>query len=125
MIDKPGTVDRDDAIWCESAGDGWDAVVHIACFADVVPTGGSVDLQAARRMRTIYLPNKVVPMLPRPVEDAATLHPDHTRASVSVNFHINADGTVSDAHVAQGRLSGGVAMDYAQATAALTNETHP
>lgn len=125
MIDKPDTIDRDDALWCEPAGDGWDAVVHIACFADVIPIGSSADMHAARQMRTIYLPNKVIPMLPRRIEDAATLHPEHARDSVRVSFHVDATGAVSGARAALGRLTNAVAMDYATATAAVAEENHP
>lgn len=74
MIDRAEARDRDDAIWVVPAGDGWDAVVHIADVVDRVTPGGEADQRAGRQLRTIYLPDsKSVPMLPRGVQHAAAL----------------------------------------------------
>src|ERR1043165_1005961 len=125
MVDGPDTVDRDDAIWVERSDNGWDVAVHIACVADIVPPGGVADRGAAQRKRTIYLPDNVVPMLPRETEDRATLHPHKPRPVITVAFHVGFDGTVAHSHVAESTLANSVAMDYAEATAAITDPVHP
>lgn len=125
MIDGPDTVDRDDAIWVVRDGAGWNVAVHIACVADIVQAGGAADRHAARQKRTIYLPDKVLPMLPRATEDRATLHPHKPRPVITVSFHVAHDGIVSQASVAEGTLTSPVAMDYATATAAIDDPEHP
>ncbi len=125
MIDSPDTVDRDDAIWVDRGGDGWDVAVHIACVADLVAAGDPADRHAARQKRTIYLPDRVLPMLPRDIEDRATLHPQKPRPVMTVSFHVGLDGIVSQANVAEGTLTDPVALDYATATAAISDPSHP
>ncbi|MGW4527845.1 ribonuclease catalytic domain-containing protein [Amycolatopsis sp. NPDC004378] len=125
MIDGPDTVDRDDAIWVERDGDGWDVTVHIACVADIVAAGGPADRRAAQKKRTIYLPDGVLPMLPRAIEDRATLHPQKPRPVITVAFRVGLDGIVSQTSLAEGTLASPVAMDYATATAAITDPGHP
>lgn len=87
--------------------------------------GGDADRRASDRLRTMYLPDKVVPMLPPRVETATTLHPHQPRVTLTVAFHVTADGTVTGARVGVGRLQGAEVADYAQATAALTDTGHP
>lgn len=125
MIDRAGTRDRDDAIWAQGAGDGWDLAVHIARVADVVPVGSAADQHAAQRVLTAYLPRDTVPMLPRAIEQAATLSADRECPTVRVSWHLAGDGTPSDVRVGEGRLRHAAAMDYAEATAAITDRAHP
>ena len=125
MIDRDGTPDRDDAIWAETADGGWELTVHVACAADAVRPGSPADQRAARQAQTIYLPDRTIPMLPRPTGEAATLSPGHDRPAMRVTWHVATDGTASGARIRESRLRNPVAMDYAAATAAITDRDHP
>lgn len=125
MIDGPNTVDRDDAFRVQRDGSGWAAAVHIACVADIVPVGGPADRRAAQRKRTVYLPDRALPMLPRNTEHRATLHPNKPRPVITVTFHIGLDGIVSQTNITETTLTNPVAMDYAAATAAIHDPSHP
>jgi ribonuclease R len=125
MIDRAGTPDRDDAIWAEEAGDGWDLAVHVACAADTVRPGSAADQRAARQAQTLYLPDKTISMLPRSSEHAATLASGRECATLRVTWHLAANGTASGVRVSEGRLRDPVALDYAAATAAISDRAHP
>jgi exoribonuclease-2 len=67
-IDDEETLEIDDAISCETLADGETRVrIHIALVADLVSKGGPMDMEAAARGATFYLPEITVRMLPDPV----------------------------------------------------------
>ncbi len=65
-IDPIDAKDFDDAISLERdpRSQHWLLSVHIADVAHFVPTGGALDREARRRGTSVYLPGRVVPMLP-------------------------------------------------------------
>lgn len=125
MIDSPSTRDRDDAVWVEPEGAGWNVTVHIALVADAIPADGDLDRALLRRPWTVYRPDRIIPMLPPALGAVRTLHPHRPRDTVAVDFHVAPDGTVSRAHVTRGRLTRPHATDYATATAAMDDAAHP
>lgn len=125
MVDRDGAPDRDDAIWAETADDGWELSVHVTCAADAVLPGSPADQRAARQGQTIYLPDKTIPMLPRPAGAAATLAPGRECPTVEITWHTAADGTASDTRIREGRLRNPVPVNYEDATAAITDRDHP
>ena len=74
-IDDEETLEIDDAISCEPlAHDGMRLRIHIALVADFVSRGGPMDIEAAARGATFYLPETTVRMLPDAVStDRASL----------------------------------------------------
>ena len=48
-IDRPGTRERDDAIWVEKTSYGYAAQVHIADVSELVPAGSLIDIEARER----------------------------------------------------------------------------
>ena len=63
-IDPDDAKDFDDAIDVEQAGRGWRLGVHIADVAAYVTPGSALDREARRRGNSVYLPDRVIPMLP-------------------------------------------------------------
>src|SRR5215469_18215204 len=63
-IDPDDARDFDDAIHVERIGSGWRLGVHIADVAAYVEPDSSLDREARRRGNSIYLPDRVIPMLP-------------------------------------------------------------
>ena len=93
-IDDDETIEIDDAISCEPLNDGELRVrIHIALVADYVPKGGAVDIEAAARGATVYLPETTVRMLPDPIStDAASLMAGQTRHVLTTDVRLAPDG---------------------------------
>src|ERR1044071_6075128 len=63
-IDPDDARDFDDAINVEKTGSGWRLGVHIADVAAYVEPNSPLDREARRRGNSVYLPDRVIPMLP-------------------------------------------------------------
>src|SRR5204863_7438321 len=64
-IDPGDARDFDDAINVEKLPNGgWQLGVHIADVAAYVEPGSALDREARRRGNSVYLPDRVIPMLP-------------------------------------------------------------
>lgn len=121
MIDRPGSADRDDAIWVQATRDGWDAYVHIADVARVVEPGSPADVEAARRCWSVYLPDRTIRMLPRDREHTASLGTGTQIPTCLIQMHIGRDGALTLAEFLRGTLTRPVPMSHEQAAAALTD----
>ncbi|MFO0859468.1 MAG: ribonuclease R family protein [Phycisphaerales bacterium] len=64
-IDPPDAKDYDDAISIKKLADGgWELGVHIADVAYFIPPGSAIDEEARDRCNSVYLPRRVIPMIP-------------------------------------------------------------
>jgi ribonuclease R len=91
-IDPETAKDFDDAISVRREGDGLRAWVHIADVSHFVPAGSALDLGAARRSFSAYVPGQVAPMLPpRLSDDLCSLRPNEDRLCVTVEIPFDAD----------------------------------
>ena len=63
-IDGEDTKDLDDAITVSSEPEGYLLMVHIADVSEYVREGGALDRDAFLKGTSVYLPDRVVPMLP-------------------------------------------------------------
>ncbi|GAA1673766.1 hypothetical protein GCM10009830_20160 [Glycomyces endophyticus] len=125
MIDAATTVDRDDAVWIEPLGDGFEVWIHIARAADHVRTGGPTDTEARARVHTRYRADHTRHMLPAPVVEAVSLTPDHPCDTFTVHLRIDPAGRVVDAELGPGRLTRSWTMTHAEAATAATDPAHP
>ncbi len=93
-IDPVDARDFDDAISISRTRDGGYALgVHIADVSHYVPWGTSVDLEARRRGTSVYLADRVLPMLPeRLSNDLCSLRPHEDRLAVTVDMTLDANG---------------------------------
>jgi len=96
-VDPPQARDLDDALSVEVLPGGRVRVgVHIADVTHYVKPGSLIDEEAKKRSVTLYLVNKVYPMLPRVLSNnLCSLIPHVDRYAFSVFYIINPDGTVS------------------------------
>jgi exoribonuclease II len=97
-IDDEETVEIDDAISCEPLDDGGFHVrIHIALVTDFVPKGGPMDIEAAARGATVYLPETTVRMLPDRVStDAASLVAGEERHVLTTDLRLSSSGELTD-----------------------------
>ena len=63
-IDPDDAKDFDDAVSLKREGNKWVLGVHIADVSHYVKPGSDIDLEAAKRGNSVYLPGEVIPMLP-------------------------------------------------------------
>lgn len=101
-IDPVDARDFDDAISLERIErDHWRLGVHIADVAHFVPAGTALDREAFNRATSVYLPDRVLPMLPEIISNSlASLQPDRVRYTKTVFIEFTPDGArvASDVH---------------------------
>jgi ribonuclease R len=97
-IDPADAKDHDDALSVRALDKGrWEVGVHIADVSHYVPEDGPVDLEARRRGTSVYLVDRVIPMLPEALSgDACSLRAGVERLAVSVFLTLDASGAVLD-----------------------------
>lgn len=96
-IDGEDARDFDDAVFAERLPRrGWRLVVAIADVAHYVKLGSPLDAEARKRGNSVYLPDRVVPMLPESLANGiCSLNPDEKRLAVVCDMTVSASGRVS------------------------------
>jgi ribonuclease R len=95
-IDGEDAKDFDDAIHIEPLGNGNFLVgVHIADVSHYVTDGSKLDIEAKSRATSVYLPGKVLPMLPERLSNGVcSLVPFADRLTVSALVELSPEGDV-------------------------------
>lgn len=95
-IDPPDAKDFDDAISIEKNNDGTFTLgVHIADVSAFVKKGSELDRQAAERGNSVYLPGRVIPMLPETLSNGiCSLQPEQKRLAKSAFITYDNSGKV-------------------------------
>src|SRR5437667_4459884 len=95
-IDPDDARDFDDAIDVEQTGEhGWRLGVHIADVAAYVKPDGTMDREARRRGNSVYLPDRVIPMLPERLSNGVcSLKPGVDRLTHSVFIEYDRNGRI-------------------------------
>ncbi|XP_077391765.1 DIS3-like exonuclease 2 [Festucalex cinctus] len=95
-IDPATAKDLDDALSCKKLPDGnYEVGVHIADVSYFVEEGNALDKIASRRATSVYLVQKVIPMLPRLLcEELCSLNPLADRLTFSVIWKITPEGKI-------------------------------
>ncbi len=93
-IDPVDARDFDDAISLERDERGfWSLSVHIADVARFVTPGSALDREARKRATSVYLPDRVLPMLPEILSNGlASLQAGRPRVAVTVQMEFSPDG---------------------------------
>jgi len=120
-IDPDDARDFDDAINVEKlANGGWQLGVHIADVAAYVEPGSALDREARRRGNSVYLPDRVIPMLPERLSNGVcSLKPEVDRLSHSVFIQFDKRGVAKSARFARSVIRSAHRLTYKEAHAIL------
>lgn len=92
-LDPAGSMDLDQAMHLERAGDGYRIHYAIADVGAFVTPGSVVDAEARRRGQTLYAPHRRVPLHPPQLsEDGASLLPGRVRPAMVWEIEVDAAG---------------------------------
>ena len=117
-IDPDDARDFDDAIQVEKTNSGWRLGVHIADVAAYVEPGSALDREARRRGNSVYLPDRVIPMLPERLSNGVcSLNPGVDRLTHSVFIHFDKNGAVKSARFGRSVIRSAHRLTYKQAYA--------
>ena len=96
-IDGADARDFDDAVFAEpKPRGGWRLVVAIADVSHYVKARSGLDRDARERGNSVYLPDRVVPMLPEPLSNGiCSLVPNEDRLALVCDVQVSAHGRVS------------------------------
>src|SRR5213080_3926634 len=121
-IDPDDARDFDDAIQIEKIDNGgWQLGVHIADVAAYVEPGSALNREARRRGNSVYLPDRVIPMLPERLSNGVcSLNPGVDRLTHSVFIHFDKHGNAKSARFARSVIRSAHRLTYKQAYAILT-----
>src|SRR6266516_3792457 len=121
-IDPDDARDFDDAIQVEKTNSGWRLGVHIADVAAYVEPGSALDREARGRGNSVYLPDRVIPMLPEGLSNGVcSLNPGVDRLTHSVFLHFDKHGVVKSARFGRSVIRSAHRLTYKQAYAILTS----
>lgn len=95
-IDPVDARDFDDAIsLSRNEAGNWELMVHIADVSYFVQPGSKLDQEATDRATSVYLPDRVIPMLPEIISNSlASLQPDKRRYAKTAVMEYNDAGVL-------------------------------
>ena len=122
-VDPDDARDFDDAINVEKIDNqGWQLGVHIADVAAYVQPGNALDREARKRGNSVYLPDRVIPMLPEQLSNGVcSLNPGVDRLTHSVFIQFDKNGRPKNVRFARSVIRSAHRLTYKQAYEFLQN----
>jgi ribonuclease R len=116
-IDPEDAKDFDDAISVEKLGKGRFRVgVHIADVSHFVQDGSRLDHEALARGRSVYLVDRVIPMLPSKLSgDLASLKPEEIRLTMSIFMELDKQGKLLSYDIKETAIKSAMRLTYDEA----------
>jgi ribonuclease R len=122
-IDPVDARDFDDAISLERQKDGhWLLGVHIADVSHFVQPKTPLDREAYERATSVYLPDRVIPMLPEIISNnLASLQPDKVRYSLTCMMEMTEEGILVSTEVFKSAIKSRRRFTYEEVDEYLAN----
>ncbi|MCD8020760.1 MAG: ribonuclease R, partial [Clostridiales bacterium] len=124
-IDGEDARDLDDAITLEREGDGYLLGVHIADVSHYVKEGSPLDSDALSRGTSVYLCDRVIPMLPRELSNGiCSLNAGADRLTLSCVMQLDEKGNVIGHRIVESVIRVDRRMRYTGVYAILQGKSH-
>ncbi len=115
-IDPDDARDFDDAVEVTATARGWCVAVHIADVSHYVRPRGALDREARARGNSVYLADRVIPMLPEALSNGiCSLRPDEDRLVFSVFAEVGSNGKVHSARFGRSVIRSAARLTYKEA----------
>ena len=120
-IDPEDARDHDDAVWAAPDEDkanegGYTVIVAIADVGHFVEPGSALDREALRRGNSVYLPDRVVPMLPeRLSNNLCSLRVGEDRPCLAVEMKLSKEGRKLSHRFMRAMMRSAAKLSYGEA----------
>ena len=123
-IDPADAKDFDDALSCRTLENGNIEVgIHIADVSHYVVNGQPLDTEARERGTSVYLVDRVIPMLPEVLSnDLCSLRPNEDRLAFSAVFELDSDAHIVNAWYGQSVIHSDKRFSYEEAQVVLDTQ---
>lgn len=126
-IDPDDARDFDDALSIEQVEDQgrllWRIGVHIADVSHYVEWGSALDLAARRRATSVYLVDRVIPMIPEDLScGLCSLAPGEVRRSMTVDLYVNERAQLARYEIYPALICSNARLTYGEALELLEGE---
>lgn len=123
-IDPDDAKDFDDAIEVIETPRGWSVSVHIADVSHYVRPRSALDREAKARGNSVYLADRVIPMLPEALSNGlCSLRPGEDRLVFSVFAEVGQNGKVHQARFGRSVIRSAARLTYKEAFEKLQKPT--
>lgn len=123
-IDGEDAKDLDDAVNVYKMGENYCLGVHIADVSNYVQENSALDREALERGTSVYLVDRVIPMLPHTLSNGiCSLNQGEDRLALSCLMTVNRKGEVIDYEIAETVIRVDRRMTYTEVAEILEQET--
>ena len=123
-IDPKDAKDFDDALSVKKLKNGnWEVGVHIADVSHYVKMGGVIDTEAIERATSVYLVDRVIPMLPEVLSNnICSLKPNVDRLAYSILFEMDESANMVNYTIKKTVIHSDVRFTYQTAQDVIDNK---
>lgn len=126
-IDPHDAKDLDDALSIQKLENGnWEVGVHIADVTHYIPDNGALEQEAAERATSVYLVDRVVPMLPEKLSNRlCSLNPNEDKLTFSAVFELDEKAHIKSEWFGRTIINSNKRFAYEEAQEALEGKEFP